>query len=215
MKKFDEQNASSEELFEWCLKEYDSNNIVTKMLISRFYKKIRLIIEEIKPNIKKILEIGCGAGESSLRIIKMIPEIQYDATEYDMRYIEEIKKRNIPLNVCQENVYEIKHADNSYDCIIMLEVLEHLEYIEKAITELFRVSRKYIIISVPNEPIWRISNFLRGKYLLNLGNTPGHINHFNEKKLKKIILPFTKKITFYKSFPWIILLAEKDEKKVN
>jgi hypothetical protein len=30
---------------------------------------------------------------------------------------------------------------------------------------------------VPREPIWRIGNMARGRYLGDLGNTPGHIQH--------------------------------------
>jgi len=209
MNKLNVSNATPDDLYEWCMKEYNSQNPISKILIKCFYNKLGKAIDPIKPNISKILEIGCGGGESSIRLMKLFGDIKYDATEYDPRYIEVIKKRKLPINISNEDVYNIKRPDCSYDCVIMLEVLEHLEYIEKALTELFRVSNKYIIISVPNEPIWSFGNFLRGKYLLHLGNTPGHINHFNKKKLLKYLNPYVTNIKFYFSFPWIILIAEK------
>lgn len=211
MKEFDEATASSDELYDWCLLEYASTNRITKTLISRFYNVIQMkILQPIKADISKILEIGCGAGESSLRIQKMVDGVIYDATEFDIRYIEAIRKRGIPINVSQEDVYNIKRESSSYDCVIMLEVLEHLENINLALSELFRVSSRYVIISVPNEPLWRTLNFLRGKYIADFGNTPGHINHFNRKKLVKCLKPFTSKVTFYYSLPWIVLIAEKN-----
>jgi len=75
--------------------------------------------------------------------------------------------------------------------------------------ELFRVSKDYVVISVPNEPVWRISNMLRGSYIKNLGNTPGHINHYNSRSLKKLINPYSSDIKIYKPFPWLIAIAKK------
>ncbi len=42
----------------------------------------------------------------------------------------------------------------------------------------------FILLSVPKEPIWRICNMARGKYWKDLGNTPGHIQHWTKKILQ-------------------------------
>lgn len=208
MKTFNESAATSEELYEWCIKEYTSTNFISKYLIYNFYNKLNKdIISPLLPQIRSIIEIGCGAAESTLRILKMVGSVKYDATEYDLRYIDAINKRNLPFKITQENVYCLKRDDNSYDCVIILEVLEHLENYELALKELFRISNKYVVISVPNEPIWRICNILRGKYLKNMGNTPGHINHYNAQTLKELIIPFSSSIKVYSPFPWLIAVA--------
>lgn len=68
-----------------------------------------------------------------------------------------------------------------------MEVLEHLDNPLKALKELSRVSNKWTIISVPNEPIFRIMNIIRMKYLCNLGNTPGHVNNWNKKNFENFL----------------------------
>jgi len=210
MKHFDEENATSDELYDWCIKEYKSNNPITRFLLSRYYEVIEQILKQIKPNISNVLEIGCGAGESTMRLKKSLEGIKYDATDKDIRYIEAVNNRELPIIITKENVYKINRNNNSYDCIIMLEVLEHLEDVYLALSELFRVSSRYVIISVPNEPLWRIGNFIRGKYLGDFGNTPGHINHFNRRTLIQTLSPFNVKVFFYFPFPWIIFTAEKN-----
>ncbi len=40
--------------------------------------------------------------------------------------------------------------DNSYDCVLCLDVLEHIESLHSTFDELCRVSSKYVIISLPN-----------------------------------------------------------------
>jgi len=210
MGKLNEKKANSDELYNWCMKEYNSRNPISRQLIKNFYSIIeKEIISSIKSEISDILEIGCGAGESSLRIQKMLNGINYVASEYDLRYIEAINRKGLPIKVIQENVYNLTQSNSSFDCVIMLEVLEHLENISLALSELFRVSKKYVIISVPNEPLWRFCNLIRGKYIFQFGNTPGHINHFNRRKLIMSVSPFTSDIHFFYAFPWIIMLAKK------
>jgi SAM-dependent methyltransferase len=45
---------------------------------------------------------------------------------------------------------EIPFPDSSFDCTICLDVLEHLDNIHGVFDELCRVSRQYVIISLPN-----------------------------------------------------------------
>ena len=46
----------------------------------------------------------------------------------------------------------------------------------------------FILLSVPKEPIWRICNMARGKYWKDLGNTPGHIQHWTKKKFCRMVV---------------------------
>ncbi|MDP3988041.1 MAG: class I SAM-dependent methyltransferase, partial [Candidatus Levybacteria bacterium] len=88
--------------------------------------------------------------------------------------------------------------------------LEHLDKPQEALRELKRVSKKYLVLSVPNEPFFMISRLLKGLDILKLGNHPGHLNHWTflsfknfvggqGLKIRKLSLPF----------PWTIILAEK------
>ena len=86
--------------------------------------------------------------------------------------------------------------------------MEHLENPEKALSELARITKKYVIISTPNEPIWRILNCVRGKYIKDFGNTPGHINHWSSKSLKKMISKYFKIIEVKKPLPWTIVYGK-------
>lgn len=58
----------------------------------------------------------------------------------------------------------IPFRDNKFDCVLCLDVLEHLENIHQVFDELCRVSNKYVIISLPNPyaDFWRM--ICRGDY---------------------------------------------------
>ena len=64
MKNFDEYSATADELWEYCMLEYQSTNPFTKKLIANYYDKIKKIISDFDSGFR-ILEVGCGAGESS------------------------------------------------------------------------------------------------------------------------------------------------------
>jgi ubiquinone/menaquinone biosynthesis C-methylase UbiE len=209
MKKvFDERNASADELWEYYMLEYKSTNAISRYLYDRFFSTIKKIIDSLEPDIK-ILEVGCGPGESSRRIMSFLKTQHFEASEYDPRLVRKLNELNPGFNLIEESVYEMKREDNSFDLVIMLEVLEHLDEIEKALSELFRVSNKYVLLSVPMEPLWRILNLIRFKYVKAFGNTPGHINHFTPNKLKKLISKFGKVLLLKKPYPWLLCLAEK------
>ncbi len=203
------EELTKQELWTLCMAEYDNANPLVKYLINNFYTNLEQIIEKTG-DCKSYFEIGCGAGESSRRIHKMLSKNKsFEASDFDKRYVELLNEKEMPFPVSQQSIYEIQKADNAYDCVICLEVMEHLEYPEKAVKELFRVASKSVIISVPNEPIWRILNMTRLKYLKDFGNTPGHINHFSSNSLKKLTEPYSKTVLTVKPTPWVILHATK------
>lgn len=55
----------------------------------------------------------------------------------------------------------LPYTDNSFDCVLCLDVLEHLDNIHEVFDELCRVTGKYLIISLPN-PWSSFENMLRG-----------------------------------------------------
>lgn len=207
MAQFDEKTATADELWEYCLKEYQSRNPITKFLIDNFFKKIERLVSKLE-NVDKVLDVGCGAGESSREIGALFKGKHFEVSEYDERYITKLKETGFPYHITQESIYSLKRKDNEFGCVFLLEVLEHLDNVDLALKELFRVSGRYVLISVPNEPLWRILNLLRLKYIRNFGNTPGHINHWSPRKLKSLISAYGRVMDISLPIPWILVLAE-------
>jgi len=212
MSEFNMEKASADELWDYCMEEYNSTNAVTGFLFNNFYKALEKNLSILKPS-NRVLEVGCGAGESCRRILDILDnqhleKLHFEASEFDQRYVDKLWEHEVSYKVIQESVYEMKRKDNSFDCILLLEVLEHLEDYELALKEIFRVSSQYVIISVPHEPWWRILNILRGKYLKDFGNTPDHHNHWGPIGLKKLVSKYGKVKQTSLPIPWLMLVAE-------
>lgn len=204
MDKLKDKHVTDQECWDYCMAEYDSANPVVKALLDGFYGKIAQVVKGLEAA-DRVLEVGCGAGESSRRILSMLRGQYFEASEYDERFVSRLQQMGQPFKVTQESVYELKRKDKEFDAVFLLEVLEHLEDAEAALKELFRVSRKYVVISVPHEPLWRMLNLARGKYVRDLGNTPGHINHWGIGTLKKLLSKYGSIEQVYAPVPWIIV----------
>lgn len=200
------------------LKKYESKNPLRRLLLGRFMKKMGEMVMEIKPEV--ILDAGCGEGMviSYLRnwIGVEVEKLVWNEKEKREFYgidmsegaIEEAKKRVPFANLQTGSVYNLPYVDNFFDLTICSEVLEHLEEPEKALLELKRVSKKYVLLSVPHEPWFRISSFLSGKYLKTWGNHQEHVQNWTAGQFVKMVGKYFKVLKVQTSFPWTIVLCE-------
>lgn len=161
----------------------------------------------------KAIEVGCGEGFSTLRLREMLPSnVELEASEYVAKLVPEAQKRNPSVKIIEESIYETTHQDNSFDLIFLLEVLEHLDYPDKALNELARILKPggFLVLGVPREPMWCVLNMARGKYLAHFGNTPGHLNHWPTYALKRDIRKHFGPIVKHRTpLPWTQILAQK------
>ena len=90
-----------------------------------------------------------------------------------------------------------------WDLVISTEVLEHLKNPKAALKELKRVSNKYILISVPNEPWFWLFNYTQW------GKDIGHVNKWSSKTFIKFLnSQGLKTLNVRTPFPWTLVFGE-------
>lgn len=184
--------------------KYENTNPIAKYLIDNFFKGIENCLKNIKS--QTYHEIGCGEAFSTIRIIEMIPQSStLTASDIEDKNIIAAQKRLSKVSFLKENVYELPYADKEIDTVFLLEVLEHLDYPEKALQEILRVTKNEAVISVQREPIWRMMNMARGKYISDLGNTPGHFQHWSQRSFIKMVSKYAEVLQVEAPIPWTIL----------
>jgi len=191
--------------------KYTNSGRIGGLLVDRFYGSVNELVQKCAPDLKNVLEIGVGEGFSTQRISQMLPTgVQFEASEFDAERVELARQRNPQIHIGQESIYALNRPPLSFDLVICLEVLEHLEDPRAGLEELARVSRKYAIVSVPREPIWRMLNVMRGKYIGTLGNTPGHIQHWSTGSFRNFVDPLFDTLQVRTPLPWTMLLLHKN-----
>jgi hypothetical protein len=79
----------------------------------------------------------------------------------------------------------------------------------KALAEVCRISKRWVIASVPREPIWCMLNLARLKYVAALGNTPGHLNHWSAGGFRKFVGRQADVRAQRTPLPWTMVLVER------
>ncbi len=111
------------------------------------------LIKKIK-NDSKILELGCGQSKGLRYLVShnYIKQENIYGIDQSNVAIEFLKKKLPKANLEQGNIYSLKFNDDTFDYVLMMEVIEHLEDPLKALKEVKRVLKPNgeLIISFPN-----------------------------------------------------------------
>ena len=186
--------------------KYGSTNPVVRRLMAGFEGTLEELFTKAAP--KTLLDVGCGEGvlthEWAQRIDGKVVGIDLD----DPQLHAEWESRTAP-----NLEYKVMKAENlpfesdSFDLAAAIEVLEHVPDPEHTVAEMARVSSGHLLVSVPREPLWRGLNMARGAYLKDLGNTPGHLNHWSKRSFVKLLSRHGDVVQARSPFPWTMLLV--------
>ncbi|MDD2890884.1 MAG: class I SAM-dependent methyltransferase [bacterium] len=144
------------------------------------------IRELIPKDVITALDVGCGDGWLCGKLSNKYKIAGVDIALPRVSYAKSHFKSEAFL---VSNIYDLPFADNSYDAVICGETLEHIEDFSSAVKELIRVSKKYVVATVPNnQPKTTIlcPHCLRTFYL------DGHINSFDKTSFAEIFSNFGK-----------------------
>lgn len=186
--------------------KYEESSAIHKFALSRFYRTLDSMLSAVTA--QSVLDAGSGEGHILSKFLDGHYEQIY-GMDLDQERLVYSRQHHSHLPVVNGNLHHIPFPDNAFDLVICLEVLEHVGQPDKALAELFRVTRRYAICSVPNEPFWRIGNMLRGAYWSQLGNTPEHINHWSVWGFKRFMSRHFEILDVATPVTWTFILAEK------
>ncbi|POU77314.1 methyltransferase type 11 [Leclercia sp. LSNIH6] len=194
--------------------KYGSKNPIVKWMMKGFDTSLENFV--VRANPETIHEVGCGEGfwvnkwnSQGLRAVGS--DFSYEVISLAQ---ENAANAGLDSNVFSaKSIYDLKPETDSADLIVCCEVMEHLEDPDRAMKVLQSLVKNYLIISVPREPVWCVLNMARGKYLKNLGNTPGHIQHWSKRAFVTFTGRYFKVIEVSSPFPWTMLMCVPHDKK--
>jgi SAM-dependent methyltransferase len=158
---------------------------------------------------RSLLDVGCGEGVLTQQWAQRLAGRRVVGIDLDDPAIQvEWAKRQEPnLEYRAMKAENLPFAAGEFDLASAIEVLEHVPDPEHTVAEMARVAQRWLLVSVPREPLWRGLNMARGAYLKDLGNTPGHLNHWSKRGFVELLSRHGDVVETRSPFPWTMLLV--------
>jgi 2-polyprenyl-3-methyl-5-hydroxy-6-metoxy-1,4-benzoquinol methylase len=186
--------------------KYGSTNPVVRRLMAGFERTLDELF--VQAGAQTILDVGCGEGVLTEKWAKRTPGRVVGIDLDDPQLHAEWEKRQAPnLEYKVMKAENMPFADDEFELASAIEVLEHVPDPAHTVAEMARVASKHLLVSVPREPLWRGLNMARGAYLKDLGNTPGHLNHWSKRSFVQLLSKHGEVVEARSPFPWTMLLV--------
>ena len=187
--------------------KYGSSNPVVKRLMAGFERSLGELFERAAP--RSVLDVGCGEGVLTHKWAQALDGRVVGIDLEDPAIQAEWEKRQAPnLEYRVMKAENLPFADDEFALACAIEVLEHVPDPEHTVAEMARVSTGHLLVSVPREPLWRALNMARGAYLKDLGNTPGHVNHWSKRSFVELLSRHGEIVEARSPFPWTMVLVD-------
>ena len=190
--------------------KYGSTNPIVRRLMAGFEGTLEQLFERAAP--ESVLDVGCGEGVLTSRWAQQLGQrpvlgIDLEDPKLEAEWITRPRPNLEFRAMSADELQDLPFADSSFDLAAAIEVLEHVPDPERTVAEMARVAARHLLVSVPREPLWRMLNVARGAYVRDLGNTPGHVNHWSRRSFVDMLSRHGDVIEARSPFPWTMLLV--------
>lgn len=121
-----------------------------------------------------MLDVGSGRGAFLIPFMKEFPWVRVtslDLLERRVAFLNELADGGFrQLRAEQRDVCDQPFPEGSFDVVAMLEVLEHIPAVERAIAAAVRMAKQYVVVTVPSKP----------------DDNPEHIHLLTKEKLTRM-----------------------------
>lgn len=187
-------------------KKYRSENPVQRALIRRFVAALHDLFIEAGP-VQSVLEVGVGEGFLSGYLSEKLPSIKFTGVDLSAGDLGLLRRHFPRVEAHQLSAYELGALPGGYDLVLCAEVLEHLETPARALDQMLALRPRRLLLSVPHEPFFMLSNLARGKNVARLGNDPEHVNHWGRRSFREMLEARLAVLRLTTSYPWILALT--------
>jgi 2-polyprenyl-3-methyl-5-hydroxy-6-metoxy-1,4-benzoquinol methylase len=187
--------------------KYGSSNPVVRRLMANFERALAELLERAAP--RSLLDVGCGEGVLVHRWALAMPDRRVVGIDLEEESIQAgwAERRAANLEYRTMPADDLPFAAGEFDLATAIEVLEHVPDPERTLAEMARCAERHLLVSVPREPLWRALNVARGAYIGQLGNTPGHLNHWSKRSFARMLSRHGQIVELRSPFPWTMLLV--------
>lgn len=186
---------------------YHSKNPIARSLMHGYLDTVAKLVAPLE--LDSLLDVGCGEGHLLAHIRSVKPNARCEAVDTSARMIELAQSSYPDMSFRVASAYELPYDDGAFDLVVATDLLQLLADPQRALREMVRVSRRYVLLSVPREPMWRALNLARLAYLDEWGNPPGHVQHYRRADFLNMVRGHLRLARVELPVPWVVVLGRK------
>ena len=103
-----------------------------------------------------LLDVGSGRGVFLLPFLEEFPHVKVtslDLLEKRVTFLNELSAGGYSqLTAFEQNICDQPFPENSFDVVTLLEVLEHIPEVDKAVAAAVKMAKQYVVVTVPSKP---------------------------------------------------------------
>lgn len=189
--------------------KYGSRNPIVRWMMSGFLDAFSELVD--RADVSEVLEIGCGEAELSIHMARKGMKVR--GCDIAQEAIDEARIRveaaNAEVQLWTQRLEDFEGRADGAPLVVCCEVLEHLDDPQNGLKILSDLADPWLLCSVPREPLWRVLNLARGRYIKDLGNTPGHVNHWSKHGFIEFVSQRFDVVETRSPLPWTMLLCRR------
>lgn len=105
---------------------------------------------------ESLLDVGSGRGVFLIPFMEEFPWVRVssaDVLPHRVQFMQDMIAGGInQLTALNADITQMPFDEKSHDVVTMLEVLEHIPQVDKAVEAAVRIARKHVVVTVPSKP---------------------------------------------------------------
>ena len=186
--------------------KYHTQNPVERRLMAGFFRTLEAMLPTTPP--RRVLEVGAGEGHIAARVRELFP----------IAHVVTLDLLDLQLT----DTWEIGHGvfgsadalpfpDRSFDLVLAIEMLEHVEWPLEVLQELRRVANGHVVASVPASRSGGSSTSPGASTCATSGTLPGHIQHWSKGGFARTVRGQLRVEAVASPLPWTFVRATPPE----
>ena len=166
-------------------------------------KRDQLALNLVRSTDRTLVDIGCGEGITLEKIHRLFPDRRVSGVDILSENIDICRRHE--CNVEQGDVYDLPFTAESVDCVLFMEVIEHLKHPEIAIQEIHRVlvPGGRLVIVFPNDRFFKIARILTLRFR-EAAYDPGHLRQWTPHDMRNFLNGYGFMYSFSRNIPFYL-----------